>query len=865
VAATVLALAQISADPVDLHEALRRICKELARATGAESAGGYIRGEGGELRRAAAYHMPRSVRELVATTPVPLEEQSFARTVFEDGHPLWSDDVRSDPRCASPLFRRFPHQAGLMLPLRFRGEVRAAVYLIWWTERRRFDEAELDLLRALSHQAGTLLSHVALSQEMATRAERLRALGHLTRQVSASLDLDAVLSQVAGAAVALLDVPLAGVWVVDDTGEALELKTLVGTRGPVSPGRQIKRRPLDDRSVVGWVATHGRPLDVPDVLADDRVVDLDLIRKAQFASLHCAPVAVEGVLLGVVTLYDRKPIRLKGDDADLLLGLIGHAAVAVRNVRLYAREQAARARAEQALAALQESEARHLALVEGSPVGIYIHQDGVIQFANRALAEMHGYASAGELVDRPYGIVLPPEEHPRMEQWRQAQLAGAPTPSRYEFENLRRDGTRFWVENWAAVVTWGGAPAIVVTFVDITERKRAEDALHRSDTMLRQSQKMDALGRLAGGVAHDFNNLLAVMLGYSERLRELASSTEMARASDSISGAARRGAALTRQLLAFSRKQVLTPRVLDLNAVVTGFEKLLRRLIGEDVDLLTRLAPDLGRTQADPGQIEQVLMNLAVNARDAMPRGGRLELATANAQLDAAAAAAIADAAPGRYVTLTIRDTGTGMTPETQARLFEPFFTTKEPGRGTGLGLATVYGIVRQSDGFIHVESAPDRGATFVIHLPRVDALVDSIVATPSPPRLGGPETVLLVEDADDVRALLRAVLERAGYAVLDAKGGQGALLLFSHHPVPIDLLLTDVVMPGISGVELAEQLGRAHAGLRVVLMSGYMDDALERHGVTLATTPVLQKPFSLAELLAAVRTALDHAPGGGE
>ena len=400
----------------------------------------------------------------------------------------------------------------------------------------------------------------------------------------------------------------------------------------------------------------------------------------------------------------------------------------------------------------------------------------------------------------------------------------------------------------------------VWSFRDVTERRRAEGELRESELQLRQSQKMDAIGRLAGGVAHDFNNLLTVILGYCDVLIDrLEAGDPMRRAADEIQGAAERAAALTRQLLAFSRKQMLEPKVLDLNAALAGTGQLLRRLIGEDVELELKLDPDLGRIVADEQQVQQVIMNLAINARDAMPQGGRLTLATANVQLDSSYAQLHQPLPAGPYIVLTVSDTGAGMDAETKARVFEPFFTTKEQGKGTGLGLATVYGIVKQSGGYIWVYSEPGEGTVFKIYMPRLDAaavIEENVVSVDRLP--SGTETVLLVEDEARVRELLRGALERRGYRVLAAGSGEDAQGLMSTHRGPLHLLVTDVVMPGMRGTDLASRLGALHPRMRVLHISGYADDAVLRHGVREGSAAFLQKPFTVEALIRKIREVLD-------
>jgi CheY-like chemotaxis protein len=371
---------------------------------------------------------------------------------------------------------------------------------------------------------------------------------------------------------------------------------------------------------------------------------------------------------------------------------------------------------------------------------------------------------------------------------------------------------------------------------------------------------MEAVGRLAGGVAHDFNNLLTVIQGHSELLlARLPADDPTRKEIDQIRKAGERAAGLTRQLLAFSRRQVLQARVLDLNEVAVDMEKMMHRLIGEDIELITRLGPEMPHVKADPGQLEQVIMNLAVNARDAMPDGGRLILETADTLLDEGFCRDHPPTRPGRYVMLALTDTGTGMTPETRAHLFEPFFTTKEKGKGTGLGLATVYGIVKQSGGYIWAESEPGKGSTFRIYLPPVDAPARSHEPRGgAPATIEGSETILLVEDEPVVRQLARRILEMNGYTVLEAGDVGDARRLCATHPGPIQLLLTDVVMPVMSGRGLADALSGLRPGMRVLYMSGYTDDAVMRHGIQAEGVPFLQKPFTPQGLAAKVREVLD-------
>jgi PAS domain S-box-containing protein len=430
---------------------------------------------------------------------------------------------------------------------------------------------------------------------------------------------------------------------------------------------------------------------------------------------------------------------------------------------------------------------------------------------------------------------------------------------RIEYRMRHKDGTWRVLESTASPVRTGDGPVekLVVVNRDITARKRLEE-------QFRQAQKMEAVGQLSGGIAHDFNNLLGVIIGYGEILQEgLPPANRLRRSADEILAAGRRAAALTRQLLAFSRQQVLDPKVLDLNVVVLNMENMLRRLIGENIELSSALDADLGTIKADQGQLEQVVMNLAVNARDAMPDGGKLLIETANTEMDETFVRRYPyPVLPGRYVRLTVSDTGCGMDAQTRARIFEPFFTTKAKGQGTGLGLSMVYGVVKQSGGYIDVYSELGIGTTFKIYLPRVDERVAPLdsqrdLAT----TLRGTETVLLVEDEAALRVLTRNLLEMCGYTVLDAKNGAEALDVSQHHTAPIHILLTDVIMPGITGRVLADQLVQLRPNIKVVYMSGYTGQAVGAHGVLDPGSIFLQKPFTRDALARKLRDALDGVP----
>jgi two-component system cell cycle sensor histidine kinase/response regulator CckA len=427
------------------------------------------------------------------------------------------------------------------------------------------------------------------------------------------------------------------------------------------------------------------------------------------------------------------------------------------------------------------------------------------------------------------------------------------------WRHRKKDGSIISVEVRAHEFEVGRRPVRLVLATDVTERTRAQEALLKTEEQLRHAQKMDAVGRLAGGVAHDFNNLLSVILSYAEiLLADLKPVEPMRDQVDQIRRAAARAADLTRQLLTFSRHQVVTPKVIDLNDLLVNLDKMLQRIIGVDVALVLSCGRPLGHVRADPGSIEQVIMNLVVNARDAMPQGGKLTMETANVLIDEESARVHLGTKPGPHVMLAVSDTGVGMDRATQARIFEPFFTTKQVGKGTGLGLSTVFGIVQQSNGSIWVYSEPGRGTTFKVYLPRVDEAVDVVRATPPGTTRRGTEAVLLVEDDEQVRSVASSILRRHGYRVLEARNGGEAMLLCETHAQTIDLLISDVVMPLMGGPELARRLSTARPAMKVLCMSGYTDDSVVRHGVMDSDIAYLQKPITPESLTRKVREVLD-------
>jgi len=522
------------------------------------------------------------------------------------------------------------------------------------------------------------------------------------------------------------------------------------------------------------------------------------------------------------------------------------------------RDANARAASRRANAQLQLSEARFARLAESGIIGIVVADvAGNVLEANDAYLTMIGYSRDEVLSGAARWSDMTPAEWKATDDVAVARLQTHGVAHAWEKELIRKDGSRVPVLIGVAMLDY---PNCICFIADLTERKRVEGALHRTEGFLRQSQKMEAIGSLAGGVAHDFNNLLTVILSYCSLLiADLKPADAMRADLEEVQAAARRAADLTRQLLVFSRKQILQPVLVDLTESALQVERMLNRLIGEDIELTTVGAPALGKVMADPSQIEQIIMNLAVNARDAMPEGGSLLIETADVVLDEAYAAEHAGVTPGRHVMLGVTDTGAGMDKALQARIFEPFFTTKEKGRGTGLGLSIVFGIVEQSGGSIAVDSEPGHGTTFRIYFPRADDAVASACETVNPDAVAqhGVETILLVEDDEQVRNVARMILRRSGYRVLEAQSGGDALLICEQHPAAIDLLLADVVMPRMSGCQLAARLKCIRPEMRVLYMSGYADNSIMEPGILDADIALLQKPLTLESLTRKVRLVL--------
>jgi PAS domain S-box-containing protein len=497
-----------------------------------------------------------------------------------------------------------------------------------------------------------------------------------------------------------------------------------------------------------------------------------------------------------------------------------------------------------------DSEAKYRLLFEANPEPMWVHDEDTFKIlaVNQSATASYGFSAAEFMAMTVYDL-HPSDEHPAVDML--LRRYGETAAIRTGLHHQKKDRTSIEVELLAHAIEFAGRPARLVLARDVTEQRRLE-------AQLRQAQKMEAVGRLAGGIAHDFNNLLTAILGSAQlALREVEPTHVVREDLEEIRRAGLRAADLTRQLLAYSRRQVVAPRVIDLNEAVRNLDSMLRRLIREDIELELTLSPKPLAFRSDPGQIEQVVLNLVVNARDAMPQGGKIAVRAESVVLDSQQPNNSPPAPPGPYVHLSVTDTGTGLSPDARAHLFEPFFTTKELGKGTGLGLATVYGIVKQNGGFIYVDSEEGQGTTVRVYLPAAPGPVPTDAPAASAAPSGGSETILLVEDEAAVRQFARRALEASGYEVLAAPDGAGALALADQHTAPIHVLLTDVVMPGMAGPELARRLAERRPSLRVVFCSGYTDDATVLDGVREAGTPFLQKPFTPEDLIQKIRDVL--------
>ena len=677
------------------------------------------------------------------------------------------------------------------------------------------------------------------------RSEQLQsALYRITSLASNTTDLSELYSGIHRIVGELMYARNFYIALLDDASNIIEFPYFVDEEDPEPPPPMQRARGLTD-----YVLRTGQPL-FADPVKFQELVDSGEVESRGAPSIDWVGVPLKSTdqTFGVLTVQSYSEKVRYG--------------IAERDILMFVSQQVARAiESRRNQDALQQSEARYRSQVQNSLYGLYRSSiEGRFLDVNNALVQMLGYDSAEELfaLDMARDLYADPEERARIVR----EVAPEKVIKGIEAHWKRKDGRAIVVRlSGRAGIRYPGEPmSFEMITEDVTERRQLEE-------QLRHSQKMEAVGRLAGGIAHDFNNLLTVIKGYSDlMLNEVKPGDRLRSEVEEIRRAADRAATLTRQLLAFSRRQVMEPRVLDLNAVVNNMDRMLKRLIGDDIELYTALDGSLGTVKADPGQIEQVIMNLAVNARDAMPTGGRLTIETRTIELDDVYARENGLNQGGNFTMLAVTDTGCGMNSETRTHIFEPFFTTKEMGKGTGLGLSTVYGIIKQSGGHISCYSEEDKGTCFKVYLPIVASALDAPSDMAQPPRAMAPpraanETVLLVEDEDGVRALVRQVLERDGYKVIEARNGAEALLASEQFEGKLDLLLTDVVLSHGSGRDIAREVMAKRLDSKVLFISGYTEEAIVRHGVLESGTAFLQKPFTPAALSRKVREILDSDP----
>jgi PAS domain S-box-containing protein len=776
---------------------------------------------------------------------------------------VWSADVLTDPaldltESTRRQVEREGYRAALSAPLVVRDHALGAL-VVYRDTAGAFSAEEVELLQMFAGQAAVAIDNARLYTETTRRRREAELLAELARTINESLDLDVVLRRVVEGARELCRADVAWIGLPDPDSDAVHIRQVSGSRIP-SPSRLPVVR---GQGLGGLVLETGRPHRTRDCLSDARITTryAELARLEGIVASLAVPIAIGGTVAGLLTVDRRDDRPFTDHDEEVLSRLAHQAGAAICNAEAFRAQSKARADAEAAVDALARSEER-LRLVSRATNDAVWDWDLVANTLrwNDAVHSLFGYAAEALEPDiRWWEEHVHPDDRDGVLGSVQAMLERRDEESwagEYRFRCAGGNYAYVFDRGYIIRDAQGRGVRMIGAMQNITERKALEE-------QLRQAQKMDAIGQLAGGIAHDFNNLLTVISGRGELLlRKRINAVDPAYHDvDLIVKTARRAASLTQQLLAFSRRQILQPKVLDLNELLRNLEPILRRLIGEDVEVAFIPGAGVIRVKADPAQFEQIIVNLVVNARDAMPSGGRLVVRTSEMIADDAFVQLHADARPIAYGVVSVSDTGVGIDPQTQARIFEPFFTTKEVGKGTGLGLSTVYGIVRQHNGLIHVDSEVGKGSTFRIYFPLVDEPAEPVLTVESRgPR--GVETLLLVEDEPDVRDLARDILRYAGYNIITAANAGEALLITEKEGADIHLLVTDVIMPLMSGRQLAERLRLLHPTMKILLMSGYTHAIDDDRQLLSGETAFLPKPFTAESLMAKVREVLDRPEG---
>ena len=897
---TLLAISRELCRIQPLESLLAKIAEACGRLLDSDSVGIRVRHED-DLVLEGAWG---DARQAMPTARLKVGE-SLSGIVAATGKPLITGDAASDPRMTPAhreAYRRGGYRAFLGVPLLLGDQV-VGVLSIRTRRTQGFSSEDLAIATAFAAQAAIALENARLYRQAEERAEKLKTFSALTQLMTSAQDSGHVVEAVARASTTLLGATATRIAVADP------LERVLRDQGGFGIDPQVNEVIADvsvvpyGQGIVGRIFEARQPEYVMDISQDPRLFNPRLVTHAGLRGFAGLPLRVGEEIVGVLAILFRESRDFTVEEKELMGLLADQAAISIHNAHLLQELKTHQRRLEallgvsHQLSKLQpvESLLGTIAeacghLLQSESVGFWLVESDELVVTGR-------WGDAREILVTPrlrLGESLSGRVAVSGEPLVVADLANDPRLLPAHRDASRRLGYRgmlvvpvkigervagvlsirtkrqggFAAEDMTVATAFASQAAVALENSRLYhETRRSYEELSDTQDQLTQARKLEAVGRLAGGVAHDFNNLLTVMMGRSQLLlRRLGAQDPVRPDIELMQQTADRAADLTRQLLAFSRKQVLRPTVLDLTTLVSKMGEMLRRLIGEDIALATVLEPVLGHVKADPSQLEQIIVNLAANARDAMPDGGRLTLETANADLDAAYACRHVGVRPGPYVMLAVSDTGIGMDPETQARIFEPFFTTKGPGLGTGLGLATVHGVVKQSGGHIWIYSEPGRGTTFKIYLPRVDEAVEPGETDPGLAELArGHETILLVEDEDTVRALARDVLRGHGYAVLEACDGREALRASAQHASAIHLMLTDVVMPYMSGRELAGRLAPSRPTMPVIYMSGYTDNAVVHHGVLDPDTVFVQKPFTPDALLRKVRHVLDAAGGRPE